>query len=277
MLTSLASEPAFPGRATEDFAAVTDDLVILLDGATSPSGLETGCRHGTRWFARQLGTEVFATLVPDLERDLADALADAIKTLTDRHSSTCDVRHPGHPSATVVLLRETPSAYEYLVLADSTLVIETYDAVSAITDNRLASVGVAQRAAVRAAPPGSPERHAALSDLVTALRDYRNVDGGYWVAATDPDAAHRAILGEVARDAVRSIAALTDGASVLADRFSLLSWPEVADLMRRSGPQELIRLTREHERSDAECQRWPRSKAHDDATAVFCSPEESVA
>jgi hypothetical protein len=51
---SFASEPA-PGHENEDFVACTPSALVLLDGAGTPPALETGCRHGVAWYARQLG------------------------------------------------------------------------------------------------------------------------------------------------------------------------------------------------------------------------------
>jgi sugar lactone lactonase YvrE len=36
--------------------------VVVIDGASVPAGLATGCGHGTAWFARQLGTQLIALL-----------------------------------------------------------------------------------------------------------------------------------------------------------------------------------------------------------------------
>jgi len=270
VLVSLATDSA-PGRPNEDFAAASDDLVVVLDGATVPGALETGCSHGTRWFARALGVEIFR-LAEDSNRNLVDSLAEAIKDLADRHAHTCDVGHPGHPSATVAILRETEDGFEYLVLADSTVAIETTASVQAITDDRLDHVATEYHDALNAAKNGSTEHATAVSSLTLALRQYRNVTGGYWVAAVDPDAAYEAITGSVARNEVRSAAIMTDGASIICDRFGVLDWPQVFHRLHEAGPMGLIRDVREQELSDSTGERWKRSKVHDDATAVFCLP-----
>lgn len=272
MRISLATEAASIKRPNEDFVAATDDVIVLLDGATVPGNLETGCRHGTRWFARQLGSEIFTRLVGRPDVNLADCLADAIKALANRHSDTCNIAHPGHPSATVIMVCERPHGFEYLVLADSTLVIETESEAKAITDNRLAQVAIEQRKNLRKYPPNTAERDAAFAELTAMLRQHRNKPGGFWVAATDPEAAYHAITGTEDHDAVRSITAMTDGGSVIVDRFGSLDWTELVSALREAGPDGLIRMIRNLERSDAACQRWPRSKPHDDATVVFALP-----
>jgi len=270
MLVSLATEAA-PGRPNEDFAAVSDDLVVVLDGATVPGMLETGCSHGTRWFARALGAEIFRRAEDDLG-PLADSVAEAIKVLAERHAHTCDISHPGHPSATVAVLRETADYFEYLVLADSTVAMETRAGVQVITDDRLDHVATEYREALGAARTGSTTHTAAASSLTLALRQYRNVPEGFWVAAVDPNAAYQAITGSVAHDEVLSAAVMTDGASIICDRFHVFDWPQVFSVLHETGPGGLIRDVREQELSDSTGERWSRSKVHDDATAVFCLP-----
>ncbi|WP_406312938.1 hypothetical protein [Streptosporangium sp. NBC_01639] len=67
----------------------------------------------------------------------------------------------------------------------------------------------------------------------------------------------------------RRAALLNDGASRLVDRFHLAAWRQALDLLDGSGPAELIRHVREAEHGDPDGSRWPRSKAHDDATAAL--------
>jgi hypothetical protein len=108
------------------------------------------------------------------------------------------------------------------------------------------------------------------ADLVTELRRHRNQAKGYWVASSTPDAAYQALTGSIPTLEVRRAALLSDGATRLADRFGVMAWPRVFDLLDREGPSSLIMQTREAESSDPNGRRWPRSKRHDDASAVIC-------
>ena len=272
MRTTFATLPG-SAKPNEDFIAVTDDLVVMLDGATTPGAVITGCSHSTRWFARSLGTEIFAHVEADPTRGLADSLALAIQALNERHQATCDVTHPGHPSATVALLRETADAFEYLVLADSTVVIESKAAgVQIISDNRLDAVAAADHEQLLAAPHGSPEHELAFVEFTTKLQKFRNQHGGFWVASTKPEAAYEAIAGRVDHTDFVQAAVLTDGASRLADRFQQADWINVLDILSIDGPGHLINQVRETEAADPDGKRWPRGKVHDDATAAYCQP-----
>ena len=119
MLVSLATDSARPDRDNEDFAAASANVAVLLDGAGTPGGAESGCVHGVAWFTRQLGAQLLAEASEDDERPLPECLRNAICHTRNLHAETCDLDHPGTPSATVIVVRLGPDNLEYLVLADS--------------------------------------------------------------------------------------------------------------------------------------------------------------
>lgn len=272
MRTTFASMSG-SARPTEDFVAASDELVVMLDGATTPGAVVTGCTHTTRWFARGLGVEVFRQVEDDSARSLADSLALAIQEFARRHARTCDVTHPGHPSATVALLQETADAVNYLVLADSTIVVNSRaDGVLAITDDRLDTVAAADHAQLLATAHGTEQHDAVFAEFTTKLQEFRNQPGGFWVASTNPEAAYQGIAGKVSQSDFVSGAVLTDGASRLVDRFEQASWPEALNILGSNGPGHLIDLVRKAEATDPNGKRWPRGKVHDDAAAAYCLP-----
>jgi hypothetical protein len=274
MLVSLATTPASPDRLNEDFAAVSDSLAVLLDGATIPPGTTPSCQHDARWFTRELGGRIFADLSAEPNLPIADAVAHAIAATAKLHAETCELNDHTHPSATVVVLREQPSAYEFFVLGDSTIVFDTTDQQAvARTDRRLARIAAAERRHVHQTPYGSSERQSARAHLLQAERAARNSADGYWIAATNPDAASHAVEGTIGRARLRRAALLTDGAANIVDRYQLMDWSQALDIIASGGPLSLIEDVRRAEDSDPKAKRWPRSKQHDDATIVYCVPE----
>ncbi|MFG1697472.1 protein phosphatase 2C domain-containing protein [Nonomuraea sp. NPDC049309] len=272
MRVALATEAA-PGRPNEDFAAVTADAAVLLDGAGTPAGSESGCSHGVAWYARTLGSSLLAAMTQKPNETLPELLAGEIKAVAGLHEDTCDLAHPGSPSATVVMLRRTDDALEWLVLADSSLILDTGGTTDpmVICDDREAQVGARYRKAMDALDSGTPEHQKAHREYVETLRAHRNRDGGFWVAATDPLAADQALTGTVPQEAVRTAVLLSDGASRLVDRFHLATWRQTLDLLDQEGPAALISRVRAAEHSDPTGARWPRGKTFDDATVVTLS------
>jgi hypothetical protein len=270
MHVAFATQPAADGALNEDFIAATTQLVILLDGASVPEGLETGCRHGTAWYVAQLGTRLLEELTSQPGQLLTDALATAIHGVAGLHADTCELDHPGAPSAALALLREADETVDYLVLADTTILLDATSDFLVVSDDRLAQVAVTEHSAMHQEATGTVSHQRRYADLVTELRRHRNQAKGYWVASSTPDAAYQALTGSIQRLEVRRAALLSDGATRLADRFGVMAWPRVFDLLDREGPSSLIMQTREAESSDPNGRRWPRSKRHDDASAVIC-------
>jgi hypothetical protein len=267
----LATEPVRPATENEDFAAVTPAAAVLLDGAGTPAGMETGCVHGVAWFARTLGAELLAEMTAAASGPLDGCLHAAIGAVRSRHAGTCDLGHDGSPAATVVAIRIRGDELEHLVLSDSALVLAGPSGeVRVVTDQRIEDAARAHRGELDQLPIGTPGRDAAFRRYVQTVRDLKNTPGGYWVASADPGAAHRALRGSTALADVRAAVLLSDGASRLTEVFGLATWEQLAALVIEAGPGELIRQVRAAEASDPDGIRWKRGKAVDDATVVYC-------
>jgi hypothetical protein len=246
---TMASEAA-PGRRNEDYAIVTPTWCAVLDGATAPEGVESGCVHDVRWMVRHLAGELMRTLTISPDIPLPDALAETIAATCDAHESTCDLNNPDSPSSTVTILRVNGPEFDYLALADSPLIVDVGGEPRVLVDDRTAH----------------------LKDYTYAgVSAVRNKPEGFFVASTMPEAAYEAIQGSIPAGEVRRAALLTDGASRLADYFHQKTWRELLNTLDHDGPAQLIAATREAERGAAQSPDGRRRKPHDDATAVFVS------
>jgi hypothetical protein len=218
---------------------------------------------------RRLGTQLLTLLATQLDRSPADSLAQAITDVAALHADTCDLGHPGSPSATVAILRAQPEAVDYLVLSDTTILLEEPAGIRVLTDDRLEHVAAVQHSAMHQHATGSADHTRSFAELVTEQRRHRNQPNGFWVASTDPSAAQHALTDTVARHGLQRAAVLSDGATRLVDRFGLLDWPGFLDVLAEQGPDAIIAQVRAAEHSDPDGQRWPRGKRHDDATAAY--------
>lgn len=264
----LATEPGQQGQENEDWAGVTPAVAVVLDGLSASSSAGTGCSHGIPWYVTQLGLRLLATAART-EISLADALALAINEVAALHPD-CDLNYPGTPSAAVAVLRHRPHVLDYLVLADTVITLRSPGGqITTVTDDRVDHVADEARRAALGSPIGSTSHRKALARLVDAQRPLRNTPHGYWVAATNQQAAMHSITGSIGASSVLDAVLMSDGASRYVDLFKLASWPETLDLLRSSGPNELIRRVREQEISDPVGTRWPRYKSADDATALY--------
>ncbi|WP_078628608.1 hypothetical protein [Streptomyces sp. NRRL F-2664] len=268
MRISVSTRPGGPAP-NEDWVGCTPSLAAVLDGL-STAGLDTGCRHGVPWYVAQLGGHLLASLAtPD--KSLTEGLAEALEQVAGLHPE-CDLRNPGTPSATVALLREGVESFDYLVLADSPIVLEKGDQISVLTDLRVDEVCRDLKVETEQYRTGTPEHSASVAKLVAAQRAIRNTPEGYWVASAKSDAAFHALTGSVDANEIRSAVVLSDGVSRLVTEYQMATWETVFDQLRAAGPDSLIGAVRQVEATDPHGQRWPRYKSGDDASVAFCQP-----
>lgn len=240
---------ATPGQANEDYVMAGPDWALVLDGATKRADVDSGCIHGAGWLVRTLAGQLAQRLAAEQGEPLPDLLAEAIKATCHTHAGTCDLSNPDSPSATAVILRRHAARAEWLVLADSPLVLDLTGDIRAIIDDRIARLPSYTTEAVRAA---------------------RNSPDGFWVASTRPEAAYQAVTGSIPADQVRRAGLFSDGAARLVERYGQLDWPGLLDLLDRHGPQAVIQRTRAAEQAETDAERaGRRGKRHDDATAVL--------
>jgi hypothetical protein len=250
-------------RPSEDVVVVLPHAVVLLDGATSfdpalPSG---------GWYASRLAGELSGRLAGYPDTDLADLLAAAIKTVARDHELV-----PGRsPSSTVALLRWTDTTVEGLVLADSPIVVFTADGPSILADTRIASLPRGSGYRDRLSSGGGyGENHLmALRKAVQTTATRRNVEGGFWVAEADPDAAHQAVRATWPRDEVTTVLMASDGVTCGVDTYGVFrDWPALHDLATTAGAEAVLDRVRAAELQDPDGERWPRAKPHDDQALV---------
>jgi protein phosphatase 2C-like protein len=246
MRVTWATEGA-PGGTNEDYLCCGPGWAVILDGATAPAGVDSGCVHPVAWFVRRLAAATVSRLAVGDESPLSDILAAAIKETCGAHAQTCDLGNPDSPSSTISIIRFRGESLDYLVLGDSPIVLwHDGGAFTLVEDDRVARL-----------PGGRPYSR----ELVRA---HRNTAGGFWVASTSQDAAYQALAGTAGQAGVTEAGMFTDGVTRLTDWYGH-TWPGVFSLLRREGPAGLISAVR---RAEASAPR-PHAKRHDDATAVY--------
>src|SRR5262245_10495444 len=221
-------------RPSEDVVVVLPHAVVLLDGATSldpelPSG---------GWYASRLAGELAGRLAGYPDTDLADLLAAAIKTVARDHGLI-----PGRsPSSTVALLRWTDRVVEGLVLADSPVVAFTQDGPSVLADTRIATLPRGGYRDRLTSGGGYDEKHlVALRDAAKTTARSRNVEGGFWVAEADPEAAHQAERRVWPREQVTAVLMASDGVTCGLETYGVFQdWQGIHDLAATQGPEAVL-------------------------------------
>lgn len=80
-----------PGRVNEDYACMGDGWAVILDGATPPKGVDSGCIHDVPWMVHHLAAAIVSRLILEDASKLPEILAVAISETCDAHSGSCDL------------------------------------------------------------------------------------------------------------------------------------------------------------------------------------------
>ena len=271
MVVRVASERAPDRNVNEDHGFVDAGLVAVLDGVSVLAGVQTGCEHGPAWYVQQLSAHLVRHHRINTEASLPWLLAESINDTRDDHGGRCDLDHLGTPASTVCLLKERADHIEYLVLADSPLVLDR-DEVQVVVDDRF-EVAIATLQELALTGENTYEHPERVRDIIVRRQRLTNTAEGYWIAAANPAAAYEAVTGTAplrGPGRVRRAALLTDGASAAVEQFGLVDWRGLLDILAGEGPHELIRRVRAAESADRGGHERSRYKRYDDATAAFC-------
>jgi hypothetical protein len=227
----------------------------VIDGVTRVPG--DGCAHDVPWYVAAL-SDALSIALEDTDTDLRLILESSIRRVTDMHRHTCDIENPLTPAAQVTIGRVNGDQFEWLVLGDCTFAYQLVGAEPvAICDDRVDHL------------PNPPE-----PVVIDGVRRYpleyvaqvRNRAGGFWVASTDPKAAHEALVGVFPLINLEAVALMSDGLTRIVERYGW-SWGYSLELATQSGITALIDAVRSAELSDPRLD--SRGKRHDDATGVL--------
>lgn len=250
------------GSSNADRVFVTDHAVILLDGASAfaPVDVDPGD------YANVLGETIAGQLDTDPDQGLPQVVATAIA----HASSALRLGAGSSPSSTVAILRTRAEAADLYVLGDSPIHHGLGATEDVLIDDRMAALRLPERAEYQrrlASGAGYTDEHReALSALQHAQRTRRNLLGGYWIAETDPDAAHHALTATLPAAHIAWAVLATDGAADVIDFWGEPAWNEIAG---HSSDQLCALLECAHEweaTTDPNGQLLPRAKPHDDKT-----------
>ncbi|MGS2618438.1 hypothetical protein ACVCAH_28495 [Micromonospora sp. LZ34] len=268
MHVSMATSAGKAGQPNEDFAGAVPGAAVLLDGAGIP-GTESVCSHGVAWYTHRLGGALLGRLSRADGRDLAAILATTIGEIAAEHSGTCDITNPSSPQATVAMVRAHRGRLDYLLLADSFLVLDQVrGGPQVITDEREVTARRNCSAPLDGIPEGTPEYDRIRDSCVEALRARRNQPGGYWIAKDDPRAAQEAVTGSRPLHDLHSLVLLSNGASRIVSPYGLTDWPGLMELLGANGPADIIRRVRQ---AEAQTSAGLDARVPDDATVAHCT------
>jgi hypothetical protein len=276
------SAPGSDRVPNEDVARLHGPAAWVLDGATGLAAERLLAEEGTDavWLALRydalLAREAEAGAAPigPMLRRLAGEVALAFRKARRRPPR----RRYELPSAGMALARLRPGGLQVARLGDCRAILEMPDGrVLSTLESALGALDAAAVAAMQAFRKGHPgcgfaAARASVQERLMENRDRLNRRDGYQVLSLHPRAAAGAEVmdlplapGEQARGLL-----VSDGYYRLVDTVKICA--DDAELLRRSfaeGPAALLRELRAAEAADKECERFPRLKPRDDATALL--------
>lgn len=265
------------GPINDDRAGFSGSTCWVIDGATDTSAeklLPGG--SDAAWLAERF-SESFAKLAQKSEHSLADLVRDAT-ALVARSFEAEHIRPPAdrsrHPSAAACILRLRNGIGEVLGMGDSQLLYSAPGEAVRLCGARREQLG--DRRAIARIRAHAAEHNltwngarAALHPQMSRGRARMNIPGGYAVLSIDmaPDdliTQERLIVPKGARFLL-----MTDGFARLSEVFAAYTDESLLEAAFQRGLRALCDELRALENADAECERVPRMKPHDDASAVL--------
>jgi hypothetical protein len=262
---ALASLRSPDAAASEDFVIATQNVLVVLDGTSSPPEITTGCIHSAAWFVHRLGVAILDCFTMDMDSTPSMNLAQAITNLNSYHIATCDIMHPRNPSSAVAVLREREETIDFLVLGSTIVLLDEPGAVRMVSDIR---AGVEPQVEYQK-QTGSATDDLRSPESASQIFQHNHIDWMHPVG-TNPFVADHALTGVVHRRNLRRAAVLSDGAVRLANDSGLVDWSRFLDRLEDDGPGALIDRLRHFERSEQDQQHKVPADASHDATAAVC-------
>lgn len=247
---------------SQDRAFVTTQAVVVLDGASPFVPVDVP----TTAYVDVLGREISNNVHDSPDRDLAEIVAGAIATTVHELNLAGDAS----PSSTITILRAREDRVELYTLGDSALYYGNEHVSHELIDYRLDDLCLPERTEYRRRLSDGCGYDDTHRELLAALqrrqRTQRNREGGYWIAAAEPEAAHQAFMRNIpAQDLTWAVLA-TDGAYEPMVHLGLDGWHEVSRMDEAALVDVLTRCRTWLKQSDPDGATLPRSKVADDMT-----------
>lgn len=257
------------GDKNQDRYAHGDGWAFVLDGASSFA--QTQPEHDGGWYAERLKEALAQELTEKSLDSTFNIVARAIEEASAPHNDleTC-------PTSTIALARWWDDAVEVYVLGDSTAVLIGAEGVDVLSDSRLSGIAGNVRDQYRTRLKeghGFDDRHRELLQQLQARQvGARNRPDGYWIAGAEVEAAHHGLVAARPCDSVRCVVLVTDGAAAGIWYEVVQSWEAFA----AAEPTEVLQRVHRAEGTDRQGISWPRSKVHDDKTAIVIGFHQSA-
>ena len=256
------------GPANEDLIAWSGNLAWVIDGATSLSARQVTNRPSDAiWLVERLSQSI--TERSESAASLSDILAESIDDVATAAGSEWSGTPEVPPSAAIGMVRLRERTVDFLVLADVSVITVTEAGAMEFCDDRVDRGNHVARSVMEEELSRSGDLQLARERVSPLLLDHRrnnmNVNGGYWVAALDPEAADHSLRGTM--ECCSEVLLATDGFVRALRPLNLYpNWESM--LTPGTSLRSVADRIRKRESDDANCIAFPRWNTHDDLAAA---------
>lgn len=267
---------SYPGRDwNEDYAYFCEDYAFVLDGATSLVPVKySNFSTDAEWYTKTFG-KYLETALSNNMKNINEIIKDGIDYVTFLYKNLANGREIiDMPSACVTVVRKHNGRLEYFVLGDSGFLFKHNGKVKDFIQKRIVEldqINIDDMARI------AKEKNINVVDArkyvqkdILKKRLTKNTEQGYWILCDDVKACDHAYQGELDLDKGDEILIYTDGFSEIWNLFKMYSEKQIFEEINRGQTlNDLYKKLYLVQEDDAGCNKFPRTKKRDDATAIY--------
>ena len=272
----LMEKISFAGREwNEDYAFSGEQFSFVIDGATSLTPEKFSNEEtDAKWFSLQFGEFLKKELkhenlsISEIVKKGIIKIAKDFKKLSGKHN-VIDM-----PSACIAIVRRKQNKLEYFVLGDCGFLFRHKNSVKEFTTKKLSKLDkINIDTMVKIAKEKNIDviqaRKFVDSDILRK-RLSKNTKNGYWVLCDSIGACDHALQGELSIESGDEILLYSDGFSQLWDILDIFKKKQIFQQLDNGQTLvDLFNLLHKTQKEDSGCNKFPRTKIHDDSSAVY--------
>ena len=267
---------SYPGRDwNEDYAYFCEDYAFVLDGATSlvPNKYSKE-ETDAKWYSKTFGKYLEKALL-NLEKPISEIVKDGIHKIIAEYKKLAGGREIiDMPSSCITAVRKKNAKLEYFVLGDSGFLFKHNGKVKDFIQKRIVEldqINIDDMARI------AKEKNINVVDArkyvqkdILKKRLSKNSEDGYWILCDDFKACDYALQGKLDIEKGDEILLYTDGFSEIWNLFKMYSEKQIFEEINRGQTlNDLYKKLYLAQEDDAGCNKFPRTKKRDDATAIY--------
>lgn len=261
-------------KNNEDAIIENSDFIGILDGATGLFGKNiTDFETDAKWLSNNLRDYLMLNL-SNKKLSLSQIVSNGIIQMKENFKSF-STDFNDFPSCSCAIIRKNEENFEYLVMADSPILIkyksgsfeeiveEKLKELDEIALNQAISIAKEKNISVIDARPY-------ITEILQKHRKLLNTKNGYHAISTDENAPFDAIIGTIPCDKVEKIMVMSDGFSQYYDTLFIANSFEEFD-KKTDDLEKMYHQIIFSQKEDENCNKYPRLKLSDDASIVVAT------